>query len=210
MIGYNSNMIGKTFNRLTVLAVTERKRKNAPRYLCRCRCGKELAVDRHRILSGQTKSCGCLKLELLAARATKHGMSRTPEFKTWAEAKQRCTNPSIKNWHNYGGRGIAMCERWTASFKAFFDDMGPRPSAAHSLDRINVNGNYEPTNCRWATEEVQQSNRRNSTIVEYQGHKLTVTALALLIGAPQSTMQRYIKSYGLSPTESVSRYLSRR
>ncbi len=96
-------------------------------------------------------------------------MSYTSEHKTWAGMKARCLNPNNKFWPNYGGRGITVCDRWLNSFEAFYEDMGPKPSPKHSIDRIDVNGNYEPGNVRWATDSEQMQNVRHNVRVTFQG-----------------------------------------
>ncbi|OAH36994.1 hypothetical protein AX777_18320 [Sphingobium yanoikuyae] len=98
-----------------------------------------------------------------------HLMSYTSEHKTWAGMKARCLNPNNKFWPNYGGRGITVCDRWLNSFEAFYEDMGPKPSPKHSIDRIDVNGNYEPGNVRWATDSEQMQNVRHNVRVTFQG-----------------------------------------
>lgn len=131
-----------------------------------CACGVAFSAVVNNVMSGNTKSCGCLRKEVVAATGRKnrrHGESRqTAEYRTWMGMKIRCYYPNTNGYENYGGRGIKVCERWLNSFESFLADMGRRPSTSHSIDRVNVNGNYEPKNCRWATDKQQRRNRRCS------------------------------------------------
>lgn len=129
-------------------------------YLCACICGNELVVRRSQLISGYTKSCGCLHKEQLSKRRRIHGDSNAVEYTTWKTMRARCHNDFCKDWLNYGGRGITVCDRWRYSYIAFLYDMGRRPSDAYSIDRINNDGNYEPSNCRWATRTEQNRNTR--------------------------------------------------
>ena len=157
------NFIGKRFGRLKVVEAFSKNGNGKSK--CKCDCGKEIEVSISAVTGGKTKSCGCLAIEKSAPRmrklATTHGMSSTKEYKVWVSMKSRCFYPSSCNWKNYGGRGITACERWL-KFENFIADMGRRPSDAHSLDRIDYNGNYCPENCRWATDDIQRENRRTS------------------------------------------------
>lgn len=164
MARVNEIAIGARFGDLTVIG--ERITNRQARVLVRCDCGTEKIVYVHH-LGGLTRSCGCKS----KAAARKHGMSHTPEFRAWEGAIQRCTNPRSENWKDYGGRGITVHPAWLADFQAFFEYVGPRPSAKHSLDRIDVNGNYEPGNLRWATATQQANNRRLRTSCK-KGHLL--------------------------------------
>jgi hypothetical protein len=179
------DLIGRRFGRLVVLNELPRRSHN-PRiqYLCRCDCGDERAYAGSDLRYGDSKSCGCLRREMLRARNYRHGEAvrktvlRTSEYRAWQEMKRRCSDPTRRGQENYIGRGITVCERW-ASYRDFLADMGRRPSPKHSLDRLNVNGNYEPINCRWATTIEQRRNRRESCL-DLQGQRFgSLVVLAL-------------------------------
>jgi hypothetical protein len=112
-----------------------------------------------------------------------------PEYDTWSRLKQRCLNTKCSDYKDYGGRGISICERWLNSFDCFLSDMGLRPSKTHSIERKNVNGNYEPSNCIWATPEQQQNNRRNNRIIEFNGKRQSMMLWSLEIGINYRTLQ---------------------
>lgn len=103
----------------------------------------------------------------------RHGFSGTPTYECWVGMRRRCSSPRHHKFKYYGGRGIRVCERWQR-FENFLADMGPRPSRAHTVDRIDTNGHYEPCNCRWATPVEQQNNRRNNKLIEFRGQRMTV------------------------------------
>lgn len=156
------DLTGQKFGRLTVLKFshTDGHRFSS----CLCDCGETKTVRNSGLLSGNTRSCGCLQLEIAAANIKKlkttHGMTETVEYYTWGSMKDRCYNKKNKAFRYYGGRGIKVCKRWISSFENFFADMGLRPSPKHSIDRINNNENYSPKNCKWSTMTEQVSNRR--------------------------------------------------
>lgn len=135
-------------------------------YWCICDCKAAILVPNTNLRSKGTRSCGCLQKEIMVTMLSKHGESPTrsrkctPEYKAWSHAKQRCYNPNDKRYMDYGGRGIKMCDRWKNSYETFLSDMGRRPVGRYSLDRINVHGDYEPNNCRWATDLEQARNKR--------------------------------------------------
>lgn len=154
----------RKFGRLAVLTRGPNVKSREVRWICRCQCGNKTIARSSRLRNGETRSCGCLMKEHLAAGtqlrhgAAKHGKELV-EYKTWARMRNRCNNPRSHAYKRYGGRGIRICKRWD-TFPAFFADMGPRPSAQHSIDRYpNNDGNYEPRNCRWATPKQQANNR---------------------------------------------------
>lgn len=148
-------MIGRRFSRL--LVKREMPDTSPKRFECLCDCGITTISLGWQLRAGKTVSCGCRR----RLAATKHGQSTSREYRIWHDMIRRCTDPARQNWKYYGGRGIKVCRRWRSSFENFFADMGRCPKSK-SIDRINNNGNYEPSNCRWATAIEQCANRRTT------------------------------------------------
>lgn len=155
------DLTGKTFGRWTVLR-REENRGKAVFWECSCICGKIKTVSGSHLKCGRTLSCGCLQKERAAECATKHGEHGIPEYVAWKNMISRCYNPKNDHYHLYGGRGISVYDGWRNDFSTFFEHIGKRPTQKHSVDRIEVNGNYEPGNVRWATHDVQAHNKRIS------------------------------------------------
>ena len=158
---------GEKYNRLTIIEEVEQI--GYMRYFkCKCDCGNMWQGKLQSLRSGLTKSCGCLHKETASHtyinNFTKHNNTSkgkwTTEYTTWNCMKNRCYDSKNIRYKHYGGRGIVICDRWLKSFNNFLEDMGPKPTPLHSIDRINVNGNYEPTNCRWSTTKEQNNNKR--------------------------------------------------
>lgn len=160
----------------------------------RCDCGSEVEVVPSKVRNGNTKSCGCLNREKRLISSLTHGEKAngrtSPEYLTWINIRQRCGNPNSEDFQNYGGRGISVCGHWRDSFANFLEDMGRRPSPEHSIDRIDNDGNYEPSNCRWATRIQQQRNKRSNHFVTVDGVKMTVVAAAQVVGITEGGIRR--------------------
>lgn len=175
-------MPGEKFGKWTLLAPERRGHRKF--WACRCDCGTERVVYENSMTSGRSTGCGCWKRG--------HMLTETPEYQAWRGAKLRCGNPNEPSYKHYGGRGIKVCERWVRDFLTFLADMGRRPSAKHSLDRIDVNGNYEPGNCRWATWSVQALNKRTNRRIAALGRTQTLTEWSRETGLSCDTLRKRV------------------
>lgn len=207
------NLTGKIFGKLTVIDENYiRTLSGAVRWNCICDCGRLTVVIGGDLKSGRTSSCGCFQKEKAKEAQTTHGMHDTPEHHAWNNMKNRCNNEKAPNYHNYGGRGITVCDRWMNSFENFYEDMGPRPSPDHSLDREEVNGNYEKDNCRWATDLEQQNNRRDNVRYEYDGSTRTVSEWGHILGIKENSIRSRLNrgwSFENAVSESIQKHRSR-
>jgi hypothetical protein len=192
--------IGTKLHRLTVIALAANTRFQQRQYLCRCDCGCEVIVRGYSLGQGRTKSCGCLHREGLARRNHRHGKSETLTYNSWRGMIDRCENPNHVGYKDYGGRGIRICPEWR-DFERFAQDMGERPSRNHSIERIDVDRNYEPGNCRWATASEQNSNKRAFWRLAHNGESLTVREWSARTGLSRGNIyQRLAKGW---PVERV-------
>lgn len=194
------DLSGKSFGRLSVLSVVRFKKPSGIRAMwrCLCVCGNIIFAEGSSLSKGRTLSCGCFHRENIGARRRTHGKSTIPEYKIWAQMKQRCRTDV-----NYLGRGIAVCERWN-SFENFINDMGRRPTQKHSIDRIDNDGNYEPGNCRWATRAVQNSNTRRNDLFEINGVLKTAAECSRDLGGAHSLVKDRLR-LGWSRTEAFTK-----
>jgi hypothetical protein len=197
MVAHNfQDISGKTFGRLTVESLSHKDKWNQTYWKCRCDCGKETIVTKSHLTTNHTKSCGCY----LNESRYKHGCAIGSKYKegavgqvektyrSWQKMKDRCNNCNNTEYNNYGGRGIKVCDRWVNSFENFLEDMGIRPTGK-SLDRYpNLNGNYEPNNCRWASNKEQSRNRRGNLYLEFGGETKLAIEWAEIMGVDRNTV----------------------
>lgn len=199
------DITGQRFHRL-VVQLRSHRRGHGWYWSCLCDCGRAVLVTSANLRSGRQKSCGCLHDEVARSHYTHRatiGYIRTREYRSWSNAKTRCTNPRAINFADYGGRGIAMCPEWSASFETFLRDMGPCPPG-HSIDRFpDSDGPYAPGNCRWATSVQQVTNRRNTRRFECDGGMFTIAELARAYGVQYSPLWTRLTN-GQSAAEAIA------
>ena len=169
------NETGNSYGRLTAISSYSKKSpsgKSRTYWICMCECGntKHMLADNLR-KKDRIASCGCYKSEFFSKLNSTHRLTGTRVWRSWESAKQRCLNPNDNNFPHYGARGIRICDRWS-SFELFLEDMGYPPSTNHTIERIDVNGDYNPNNCKWATSKEQARNKTNNKLYEHDGKKM--------------------------------------
>ena len=186
---------GDVYGRLTIIQEAKYMHykdngriKKLRRFKCLCDCGKQTIVFLSNLRSGITKSCGCLREEII----TKHGMNATSEYKCWQNIRERCNNKKYIGYYNYGGRGITVCDRWM-KFENFYKDMRGKPGPEYSIDRIDNDGNYEPENCRWATQEQQANNRSSNVLIKFKNKTQNIKQWSNELGINYGTLQKRIE-----------------
>lgn len=170
------NLVGQKFGRLTVISINEEKTKEKGKayWNCKCECGNFCCVGGHDLKTGNTQSCGCIHTEQLRERSIKHNLRHTKIYGRWLTMRSRCNNPNFPKYKDYGARGIKVCREWD-DFKAFYDwAMNNGYSDDLTIDRIYVNGNYEPSNCRWVNAKVQANNQRRNIRLNINGVEKTL------------------------------------
>jgi len=201
------DLSGQRFGRLVAMhAMPPKKKGGSTRWLCRCDCGNEVIIRGGGIKNGCSKSCGCLTKEAASNRFKTHGESnknKSAEYRCWQHIKTRCTNKKSEHYMDYGGRGIAVCERWI-KFENFLEDMGRRPSTSHSIDRIDNSKGYSKDNCKWSTKKEQSSNTRNNVIVNMDGKNMILKDACDLLGLQYNTVRARIKKLGWSTERALN------
>lgn len=185
---------GQKFGRLTVLERKENSKNGIPRWLCRCDCGNLTVVLSTQLRNGRTKSCGCYMKEVVSKQRIKHGLSETRLYKVWRTMKERCLCETYRDYKHYGGRGIKVCDEWLDDFMNFYNwamDNGYDENAKrgeYTIDRIDVNGNYEPSNCRIVSMKEQANNVRRNHLIEYKGKTQTLSQWSDEVGISSHTL----------------------
>lgn len=166
------NLLGRTFGALLVISFAGKSETLGPLWVCKCSCGKEVVRCSASLKNRHPHSCGCKVREFLAKMSKTHGQSGTREHRAWGRIKERCYRKNHDQYEYYGARGIKVCDRWLESFQNFIEDMGTCPPNM-TIERIDCNGHYEPSNCKWATNLEQQNNKRTNVKMEWNGKILT-------------------------------------
>jgi hypothetical protein len=208
-------MVGDVYGRLTVLSEDRRitpsngkKIRKRVFCTCRCECGNVKDFVNDILVNGHAKSCGCLRIETASKRMTKHGHSASRgkasrAYHSWSGAIDRCTNRNSVKYPIYGGRGITICDRWKYSFESFLEDMG-EPPFGMSIERIDVNGNYEPSNCRWATNKEQSRNTRTNVLISHKGKTMCISEWAEELGVNPGTLYQRLNRSGWSVDKALT------
>jgi len=191
------DLTGQRFGRLVVLYDTGERKSGNVVWHCKCDCGNEVDVISGNLASGNTTSCGCYNRERAAETHTTHGMAgkEHPVYNTWASMLQRCENPNDSKYKDYGGRGIKVCDEWHDA-KVFIEwALANNWEKGLSIDRIDNNGNYEPSNCRWVTWKEQARNRRSNHLITFNGKTQSIAAWADETRIPYGTLKARINQY---------------
>jgi hypothetical protein len=200
------DITGYRYSFLTVIKI-HKKEKYGVYWLCRCDCGQCKTILGQHLKSKKTQSCGCHRKKSASENNFIHGHSltgktQTKEYKSWLDMKARCANKKNRFYPNYGGRGIMVCDRWLNSFENFLSDMGKKPNESYTLDRMNNNGNYEPSNCRWATRKEQNRNTRSNKMLTKNGTTKSMAEWSEILGINYSTI-RARKRRGFSDEQAL-------
>jgi len=195
------NLTGKKFGMLRVIKYLQADRNGNRVWLCECDCGKSREVTSFKLTNGEVGSCGCFRKPKAVKRV--ESVSITNFYSTWKSMIYRCENPKEPAYKDYGGRGISVCEEWhnLNKFKDWFLNSGFQVGL--SIDRINNNGNYEPSNCRWATDEEQANNTRANVYYEFDGEKMTIAQICKVVNLGYSRLHALIHYGKFSVEEAI-------
>lgn len=206
--------INRKFGRLTIISEgkTVKYIKNNVLYVnCICECGTKKEIELNSIIRGKSKSCGCYSREISSINSTKHGKLKglgkikNLEYHIWIKMKSRCNNPNDRSYKHYGKRGIKVCERWMSSYVNFIDDLGerPEPKKDYSLERIDVNGDYCPENCKWVLKSEQSKNQRRTKLIKYNNKSLCLADWCRELNLSYSSMRNRINVLNMDFEEAL-------
>lgn len=209
-MGKFQDLTGMKFGKLTVLKRADKGNMKATRWICECECGNIKIVYGADLKSGHTKSCGCYKAEHFIAATSTHRKRNTRLYNIWSNMKQRCYNEKNERYKDYGGRGITVCKEWLEDFMNFYNwAMANGYRDDLTLDRKDTNGNYEPSNCRWATYKEQANNKRNNVVLSYKGEKKTLGEWAEEIGMEYGALHARIFTQKMSVEKALNEPLKK-
>jgi hypothetical protein len=198
------DLTASVFHQLTVISREPNDKNGSARWLCVCSCGIHKSIPARRLVSEETKSCGCY---LIAKSSTQQGGSKNIAYNSWKGMVARCHNTKNKDYCRYGALGITVYEEWINSFQAFITHIGPKPTAKHSVDRFDNTVGYVPGNVRWATATEQQANRKCTVKVLYQGRLQPLSVLATKHGKDHCLVYTRVIKYGWSVEDALTRPL---
>lgn len=204
--GPKEDLVGRRYGRLTVLGYA-----GGSKWHCRCDCGEERIIHTGALNFGVNKSCGCKSRDFIKGMATTHGLSKDPLYIVWQGIKHRCYNPKAKHYKSYGGRGITICEEWLNDFVPFYEwaiSTGYRKGL--TIDRIDVNGNYCPENCRWATQKEQMNNVRHNRMITHNGETKTARQWADFFGVPYHVFYGRVVGSGWAVEKAITEPVAKR
>lgn len=191
-----ASLQGQRFGRLLVIERQGSDKHQKSIWLCQCDCGAETRVGTTALRQGKSRSCGCYSADLLRARNRSHGQAGTRTYRIWQAMLNRCRNEKTIQYANYGGRGIEVCSRWH-SYESFLRDMGECPPGDHSIDRIDNDGNYELSNCRWATRKQQNRNKSSNRVITFNGVSKLLCEWASDLGIDQASLRERLVKWSL-------------
>lgn len=204
------DLVDKKFGRLTVIKEYGKNRHGLSKWLCKCDCGNEVIVWGNHLKAGNTKSCGCLQKEIARKNSTKHGCCKERIYTAWANMKNRCHNEKHPEYKYYGGKGVKVCEEWLHDFQSFHKWAMANGYAENlTIDRIDNNGNYTPSNCRWTTWKEQQNNRSNNALITYKEETKTLAQWAETTGIAYYTLWQRINTLHWNTEEALTRHKER-
>lgn len=180
---------GQKFGMLTAVRIVGTTKDGHLLWEFKCDCGSVIARAAGSVKNGSIRTCGCQRQKLNAESKTTHGLSRTPEYQAWKNMLARCYDPASNSYADYGGRGITVCDRWRDSVEAFIEDMGPRPSSRHTIERRENHEPYSPENCVWAERLTQANNKRNNRRIEFDGVTRTLAEWGRVTGLGHAAIQ---------------------